>query len=49
MYNFQNLAFQMKARKFKRGICCGGHLGVTYGTELLYLWIFFVAKPAKQV
>ena len=28
------------SRKFKRGICCGGHLAVTYGGELLYLRIF---------
>ena len=35
-------------RKFKGGICCGGHLAVTYWGELLYLQIFFVAKPAKQ-
>ena len=27
-------------RKFKGGICCGGHLAVTYGGELLYLQIF---------
>ena len=27
-------------KKFKGGICCGGHLAVTYGGELLYLWIF---------
>ena len=25
---------------FKVGICCGGHLAVTYGGELLYLQIF---------
>ena len=34
-------------RKFKGGICCGGHLGVTYGGALLYREIFFVAKPIK--
>ena len=27
-------------RKFKGGICCGGHLAITYGGELLYLQIF---------
>ena len=32
--------FVYKSRKFKGGICCGGHLAVTYGGELLYLWIF---------
>ena len=26
--------------KFKEGIHCGGHFVVTYGGELLYLWIF---------
>ena len=34
-------------RKFKGEICCGDHLAVTYGGELLYLQIF-VAKPTKQ-
>ena len=35
-------------RKLKEGICCSGHLGVTYGAELLYLQSFFVAKlPSK--
>ena len=28
------------ARKFKGEICCGGHLAVTYGGELLYRQIF---------
>ena len=28
------------SRKFKGEICCGGHLTVTYGGELLYLRIF---------
>ena len=27
-------------RKLKGGICCGGHLAVTYGGELLYLQMF---------
>ena len=27
-------------RKFKGGLCCGGHFAVTYGGELLYLRIF---------
>ena len=35
-------------RKFKGGICCGSHLAVTYGANLLYLQIFFVPTPAKQ-
>ena len=35
------------SRKFEGGICCGGHLAVTYGGELLYLQNFFVAKPAN--
>ena len=30
------------------GICCGGHLVVTYGAELLYLRIFFVSKLGFQ-
>ena len=34
--------------KFKWEICCGGHISVTYGGELLYLQMFFVAKPAKK-
>ena len=29
-------------------ICCGRHLEVQYGAELLYLQNFFVVKPAKQ-
>ena len=29
--------FAYKVRKFKVGICCGNHLAVTYGAELLYL------------
>ena len=32
--------FQVCSRKFKVGICCGGHLAITYGGELLYLQIF---------
>ena len=28
---------QFEPRKFKGGICCGGHLAITYGGELLYL------------
>ena len=51
MYNFWklNLIFQIKPKKFKRGIHFGDHLGVMYGAELFYLWIFFLAKPSKQV
>ena len=30
----------LETRKFKGRICCGGHLAVTYGSELLYLRIF---------
>ena len=30
----------LQSRKFKGGICRGGHLAVTYGGELLYLRIF---------
>ena len=39
---------QVRVRKFKGGICCGSHLAITYGCELLYRRIFFVGKPAKQ-
>ena len=36
-------------RKFKGGICCGGHLVVTYGAELLYLRIFsFPSSVSNQ-
>ena len=35
-------------RKFKGGICCGGHLSVTYGGELLYLWIFSQLSPSNN-
>ena len=28
------------SKEIKEGICCAGHLHVTYGGELLYLWIF---------
>ena len=30
---------QYRPRKFEGGVCCGGHLAVTYGGELLYLRI----------
>ena len=30
----------LRSKKSKGEICCGGHLAVTYGGELLYLWIF---------
>ena len=35
-------------RKFKRGICCGGHLAITYGGELLYLQIFLLLSPPSN-
>ena len=35
-------------RKFKEGICCGGHLAVTYGGELLYLRIFLKLNPPSN-
>ena len=28
------------SKEIFRGICCGGHLAITYGGELLYLQIF---------
>ena len=31
--------FVKNSRKFKGGICCGSHLAITYGGELLYLRI----------
>ena len=34
-------------RKFKGRICCGGHLAVTYGGELLYHRIFSPSKFVK--
>ena len=39
-------------RKFKGGICYGGHFAITYGGELLYLWIFSYPSnygPVKHV
>ena len=36
------------SRKFKGGICCGGHLAVTYGGELLYLPIFLQLSPPNK-
>ena len=35
-------------RKFKGGICCGGHLAVTYGDELFYLRIFSLLSPPNN-
>ena len=35
-------------RKFKEGICCGGHLAVTSGGELLYLQIFLSLSPLNN-
>ena len=29
-------------------VVAAGHLAVTYGGRLLYLWIFFAVKPANQ-
>ena len=37
-----------KSRKFKGRICCGGHLDVTYGGELLYLRIFSSLSPPNN-
>ena len=37
----RNCISVFEPRQFKEGICCGGHHGVTYGAELLYLRIFF--------
>ena len=35
-------------KKFQGEICCGSHLGVMNGAELLYLQIFLVSMPAKE-
>ena len=35
---FENLS-GLLLRKFKGGICCSGHLAITYGGELMYLQI----------
>ena len=44
-----NIDFKIEPRKFKGGICCGGHLVVTYGAELLYLRIFsFPSSVSNQ-
>ena len=32
---YNAFTFVLFSRKFKERICCGGHLGVTYGAELL--------------
>ena len=37
-----------KSRKFKGGICCGSHLAITYGGQLLYLWIFLWLSPPNN-
>ena len=37
---FKQYRKEVSTRKLKGGICCGGHLAVTYGGELLYLPIF---------
>ena len=37
-----------KLRKFKGGICCGGHLAATYGGELLYLRNFSKLSPPSN-
>ena len=46
MNSLTNLNYS--ARKFKGGICCGGHLAVTNGGELLYLWIFLQLSPPNN-
>ena len=40
--------YAFESRKFKGGICCCGHLAVTYGGELLYLWIFSLLSPPNN-
>ena len=42
-----NVDKRFNIKEFERGTCCGGHLAITYGGELLYSLDFFVAKPAK--
>ena len=32
-----------------RGICCGSHIAVTYGAELLYRQVFlYLSRPSKR-
>ena len=40
--------YQYKSRKFYRGISCSSHLAITYGVDLLYLWIFSQPKPPNS-
>ena len=35
-------------KEILRGICCGGHLAVEYGGELLYLRIFLELSPPRN-
>ena len=41
--------FEFSQRKFKGGICCGSHLAVTYGGDLLYLQIFLAFPAWTQI
>ena len=45
---FWGRIIMVKARKYKGGICCRGHLAVTYGGELLYLQILLYLSPPSK-
>ena len=40
--------YMCSPRKLKGGICCGGHLAITYGEELLYRTTRFFCCYARQ-
>ena len=41
--------YEARSRKVNGGICCGTHLRVTYGAELLYILIFlYLSLPSKH-
>ena len=45
----ENAHFHLQPRKFTGEICCGSHLPVMYGGELLCLWIFsYLSPPSKR-
>ena len=38
----------VRDKEFKGGICCGGHLAIMYGGDLLYLWNFLYLSPPSN-
>ena len=38
----------VNTRKFKGGISRGSHLAITYGGDLLYLWMFLLLSPPSN-